>query len=78
MKLIFDIIVFLLVPLYRQPQPTLTVEERELLIEYLPTLDETARNLALMSEPYNEAAILYTKRAATLRSLLQRLGGTNE
>lgn len=53
--------------------PTLTGEEREVLEEYLPTLDETARNLALMSEPYSEAAILYSKKADTVRALLERL-----
>jgi len=51
----------------------LTDEERGLLEEYLQTLDETARNLALMYEPDSEAAILYSKEAATLRSLLERL-----
>lgn len=58
------------IPLYRSP--TLTEEEREVLEEHLLTLDETARNLALMSEPQNEALIFYRKNAATLRGLLER------
>jgi hypothetical protein len=55
----------------------LTGEEREVLEEHLLTLDETARNLALMSEPQGEALIFYTTKAATLRGLLARTGGTN-
>jgi hypothetical protein len=55
----------------------LTAEEREVLEEHLLTLDDTARNLALMSEPHNEALICYSAKAATLRGLLARTGGTN-
>jgi hypothetical protein len=55
----------------------LTDEEREVLEEHLLTLDETARHLALMSEPQDEALILYRTKAATLRGLLARTGGTN-
>ncbi len=55
----------------------LTGEEREVLEEHLLTLDDTARNLALMSEPHNEASMFYSTKAATLRGLLARTGGTN-
>lgn len=51
---------------------TLTDEEKAVLADYLPTLDETARNLVLMYEPYSEVAIFYSKKAATLRGLLER------
>ena len=50
-----------IVPLYRQPQPTLTDAERE-----------AVRFFSLIDGPHNVPVA--NKRAATLRGLLERLG----
>lgn len=57
-----------LVPLYRQPQPTLTNEEREA-VEWA----EVAAMVDAANETDADDAVAYERRAATLRVLRERL-----
>ena len=49
-----------------------TPEEREIIAEQIEVLDAKAKRLAELTQPYSEAVILYSKKAVTLRNLLER------
>ena len=49
-----------------------TPEEREPIAEHIEVLDAKAKRMAEFTQPYSDAVIFYSKKADTLRNLLER------